>query len=326
MNKSETTIHYPKKYFEEIRRNKKRNIYDCFTFFNELDLLELRLEELDSVVDYFVICEAKKTFSGKSKKLFFWENRKRFSKWEDKIIYVIVEDMPKLNVFDNFLIWLEIKLPKKYRGTLRAISTNIDSARYKLEAYQRNEIMKALTGCGDDDVVLGLDLDEIPRAEKFDEMKTSLNSCSFVRFEQRRYFYYINGEEVLSVIPPGTMACKYKTLMTDFHGKLQPYRSIPSLWIRLHPDKYSKNNFHMIKNGGWHFSHLGGIKKIIEKFAAGSHPEVDNQNIQNVDGINRMIEEGRFPFSDMRIEYIEIDDTYPKTILKNMKKYSKYIK
>ena len=57
-------------------------IYDCFTFFNELDLLEIRLHTLKDVVDKFVIAEATRTYTGKPKNLFFAENRMRFSEFE----------------------------------------------------------------------------------------------------------------------------------------------------------------------------------------------------------------------------------------------------
>ena len=72
-------------------------IYDCFTFFNEFDLLEIRLNELDSVVDKFVLVEATKTFSGKDKPLYFNENKNKFNKFLNKIIHVIVDEYPNLN-------------------------------------------------------------------------------------------------------------------------------------------------------------------------------------------------------------------------------------
>ena len=66
-------------------------IYDCFTFFNELDLLEIRLKTMDKFVDYFVIVEANKTFSGAPKESIFLKNQKRFEKWKSKIRYKFIE-------------------------------------------------------------------------------------------------------------------------------------------------------------------------------------------------------------------------------------------
>ena len=67
-------------------------IFDTFTFYNELDLLELRLNILGDVVDYFVINEANITFTGKPKPLYYQENKERFKKWEDKIIHHVTID------------------------------------------------------------------------------------------------------------------------------------------------------------------------------------------------------------------------------------------
>src|ERR1022692_3538362 len=80
-------------------------IYDCFTFFDELELLELRLHELGDVVDKFVWVEATKTHSNKSKPLHYQENRVLFQAFHDQIIHVVVDDMPDSNdswVLENF--------------------------------------------------------------------------------------------------------------------------------------------------------------------------------------------------------------------------------
>ena len=69
-------------------------IYDCFPFFNELDILKLRMEIMDPFVDKFVIEEAAYTFSSEPKPLYFQENRDMFKKWEHKIIHVVVQDCP----------------------------------------------------------------------------------------------------------------------------------------------------------------------------------------------------------------------------------------
>jgi hypothetical protein len=70
-------------------------IYDAFLFFNELDLLDIRLNLLNDVVDKFVVVESTVTFSGKTKKLFFDENKQMFEKFSDKIIHIVVSDTPE---------------------------------------------------------------------------------------------------------------------------------------------------------------------------------------------------------------------------------------
>ena len=69
-------------------------VYDCFQFFNELDILKLRMHVLDDIVDKFVVSEATVTFSGDKKPLYFQENREMFAAFEHKIIHKVVDDTP----------------------------------------------------------------------------------------------------------------------------------------------------------------------------------------------------------------------------------------
>ncbi len=112
----------------------KRRLFDCFPFFNELDLLELRLSELDGVVDRFVLVEADFTHTGQPKPLYFAENRERFATWADKITHIVVSDDP------GGFAW-------------------------RREFYQREVILRGLEECRPDDMILISDIDEIPRAE-----------------------------------------------------------------------------------------------------------------------------------------------------------------
>src|SRR5690349_24880068 len=114
--------------------------YDCFTFFNELDLLEIRLNVLNPVVDKFVLVESTRTFQNKPKPLYFQQNATRFSAFKDKIIHIVVDQFP------DFGDWTEANS-------------------WTLEHHQRNSINRGLTRCTRDDVVIISDLDEIPRPE-----------------------------------------------------------------------------------------------------------------------------------------------------------------
>ena len=70
-------------------------VYDCFQFFNELDILKIRLNVLAPVVDRFVISEATETFSGIKKPLYYEENKELFAAFQDRIIHVVVDDTPQ---------------------------------------------------------------------------------------------------------------------------------------------------------------------------------------------------------------------------------------
>lgn len=138
-------------------------IYDCFTFFNELDLLEIRLNVLDEAVDKFVLVEATRTFTNKEKELVFEKNKERFSKFKDKIIHIIVDEYPEFDTAWTF------------------------------EFHQRNSISRGLVDCKDDDVVLISDLDEIPNPES---IKKYANTRGVKVFKQQMFYYFINCRNI----------------------------------------------------------------------------------------------------------------------------------
>ena len=137
----------------------KGKVYDCFPFFNELELLEIRLNELNDVVDYFVIAEANVTHSGKPKPFNFENNKERFEKFLTKIIYIKVEDMP------------------------------VDSDAWTKERHQRDALTKGLTNCTDDDTLIISDADEIPSP---DFIKNYSIDQGPKWLKQSLYYYYLN--------------------------------------------------------------------------------------------------------------------------------------
>lgn len=130
-------------------------IYDCFLFFNELKILELRLAELDTVVDRFVLVEGTKTFSGKPKPLYFHESRHLFLRYLHKITHVVVDDMP----------------------------SDMESA-WGAEAFQRNAMLRGLESAGPNDVVIISDVDEIPRASTVESFTPPMAALEL------QYFYF----------------------------------------------------------------------------------------------------------------------------------------
>jgi beta-1,4-mannosyl-glycoprotein beta-1,4-N-acetylglucosaminyltransferase len=140
----------------------KPKIFDCFCFFNELEVLELRLAELNGIVDYFVISEANKTHTGNSKGFIFEKNKDKFKKYLNKIIYVKVTDMPDPNPKS---LWIA-------------------------ENFQRNAISRELDRiAAPGDKVLISDVDEIPSTSAIEE---NLANPNWVVFKQSLYYYYVN--------------------------------------------------------------------------------------------------------------------------------------
>lgn len=95
-------------------------VYDCFCFFNELKLLEVRLEELNPVVDVFVLVESTRTFTGNPKALHFQNNKHLFSKHADKIQHIVVDELPPAtnphgmpNVFSETLSYGDLRTPNQ---------------------------------------------------------------------------------------------------------------------------------------------------------------------------------------------------------------------
>jgi beta-1,4-mannosyl-glycoprotein beta-1,4-N-acetylglucosaminyltransferase len=141
-------------------------IFDCFIFFNELELLELRFMELYDAVDYFVIVEANITHTGKPKTFIFEENKNRYKAYLDKVIYVKVEDCPQYSL-ENISI---------------------------VEHFQRNAIARGLNGVAvKGDKILVSDLDEIPRAEL---VIAHANKPGWKFFQSDLFYYYVNCQVI----------------------------------------------------------------------------------------------------------------------------------
>lgn len=135
-------------------------IYDCFTFFDELDLLELRLRTLDEVVDRFIVVEADVSFQGARKPLNYADNADRFAAWADKISYVKVTDMP------------------------HGVSA------WEREYHQRRAISRGLEDASLDDLVVVTDVDEIPRPEVL--VRLADESTGPVALRMEMYYYFAN--------------------------------------------------------------------------------------------------------------------------------------
>jgi len=122
-------------------------VYDVFYFFNELDLLEIRLNILDRYVDYFVLVEFSQTFGGVKKDSFYKKNKDRYAKWNHKIIYFLVDDYPS----DKDLL------------KLAESNSNVGNGaeHWVREFYLKESAKKALSALNDEDIVFVSDLDEI---------------------------------------------------------------------------------------------------------------------------------------------------------------------
>ena len=219
-------------------------IIDCFMYFDEDMILDIRLNTLDKYVDKFIICEAKYNHNGEQKKLNF--DIKKFKKFEKKINYIIVEKLPQ-----------NLKLINDEDSVLVKNSKILDNALVR-ENYQRNFCQQRLKNFSKDDLVIINDLDEIPNLENF----TYKNKITI--FKQKMFYYklnlqYPNFEWI------GSKICKIKHLKNP-----QWLRNIKSkrypLWradVFFSSKKYFDVNF--VNQGGWHFTNVKSAQKIDHK-------------------------------------------------------------
>ena len=268
-------------------------IIDCFMYFDEDLMLDIRLNTLFDHVDKFVICEATLDHAGNSKKLNF--DIKKFSKFKDKINYIVVDDLPK--IVDSF---------KK----------NWHTAHYR-DQYQRNALSRGIENYEDNDLIMISDLDEIPNPSKFIEFN---KSSKYVCFVQKNFSLKLN---LLNETEPnwfGTRMCKKKDLkspqwLRDIKGRKRPFY------------KFFKPKFdQFIYDGGWHFSSVKSAEDIFKKLNSYAEQQWNNQKFKNMDIIKRKIENKEDLFDRKhKFKVLNIDLSFPDYIYKNREIFKNFI-
>lgn len=277
-------------------------VIDVFPFFNELDILDIRLNLLDPYVDCFIISEATKTFSGLEKPLYFEENKERFSKFSHKIIHNIVED-----------------------------TTSLDLHPYQRDVFQKDNIKKViLENTSDDDVIIWSDVDEVPNPEAIEELETYFQQNAIFHFAQENCMGYLNLVEVGGIIRAMTPDWDYEDrprwMGTKMFGKsiLEKYTL-----SELRSKQESERNYRVFP-GGWHWSYVGseGLsveERVLKKIECAAHSELNNDQIkQNV----ARVKDNKDPLGRDYAVYqtVPLDDSYPKYILDNKEKFINLIK
>lgn len=281
-------------------------VYDCFMFFQELDLLEIRLNVLDPYVDYFVLSESTVTFSGLPKKLIYEENKERFEKFHHKIIHKIVDDCP------NHISTMTKKTGNSlddhcYNKIVDSVYKNIhygmEAPQWLRDYFQRECVLRGLVDCNDDDIILLSDLDEIPSEEVMKNLSELVpeNDFAHLMMKMSQYYFNVRKEEIW------------------YGSKLMEYG-----YLKNKESNYFRNNKNegiKIENGGNHFTFLGGVDKIKEKCLSYGHAfDFDlNTVFNNLDfKIKNYIDLfGR----NERYYKADIDESFPKYLRDNQEKY-----
>ena len=293
-------------------------IFDCFMYFDEDVVLDVRLNFLNSYVDKFVIVESIFNHKGEKRKPQF--DISKYSKFKDKIIYILKDDIPE---------GIEkIEKSDDHKEVYRKSILNAG----KREKLQRNNILDGLKDISQNDWVIISDLDEIPNLEKVN--LKNIND-RIVLFQQDMMYYKFNLK-LDNFRWIGSKACKFKFLKSP--QWLRDIKNRKFKWWRIDAlfSKRKYQNLKIINNGGWHFSYLKTPEAIEKKLKSYLH-HID-YDIDPI-GINRIkkIVEDKKAIYDLKAdqrqskfnaqnELIKIDNTLlPSYILENMDKFEDWI-
>ena len=274
-------------------------IYDCIPFFNELDILKLRMHIMAPYVDKFVIEEAALTFSGEPKQMIFANNRPMFAEFEDKILYVAVEDSPS------------------------DITTT-----HERDRFQKNQLIRALKDCSAEDIIIFSDVDEIPNPKALIKIIENFDQSKVYHLAQRMFYCFLNMEEIsgnlLSITGEFDGVDKKQWLGTKVcsFGKL-PKEGI--VYLREVSPKAAESI--RVADGGWHFGYMGGsgeknvARRISEKVQAAAHQEY-NESKYLTQAVDRLLCGGDIFGRDAKFIRVEIDESYPDYLREHIEEYN----
>ena len=293
-------------------------IFDCFMYFDEDQVLELRLNILNDYIDFFVIVESTYNHKGEKRKLLFDEVK--FKKFKDKIIYIVYDQIPDrvetINPEDP-------KKTKDYKYIMNAI--------YR-ENSQRNFIIKGLKNAMDNDLILISDVDEIP---KLDELKPSEIRNEILIFKQDMFYYKFNLN-IPNFKWSGTKGVKMKKLLSPQWLRNVKDRKYPFYRIDTFFSEKKYTNIKIISDGGWHFSNLKSPEMIEHKLRSYLHHKEFDEASLTIEQIDELIKKKRAIYDlrvDKRVNKVgngvmlnnfEIE-RLPSYLQKNIEKYKNWI-
>ena len=270
-------------------------VIDAFSFFNELDLLEIRLNELKDVVDYFILVEADQTHSGLDKPLYFNPNEDRFRGFP---IIPMVAHMPRTHEELQATI---SEQDRKWLDTGYQLGDN-----WIRERYQRNCIYSVLqiSGLSPDDIIIIEDADEMVRPEVLANIRETIVDGSNA-VEQEFRTCYANWK-CTNMPWWGTKILKYKFVTNPSEHRFHTPAS-----------KY-------IYNGGWHFNFWGGAEAIQTKIKSYAHQEFNIPDV--LDNVGTQLENRKDVLGRLyEYKVVPLDDTLPKYFMDNLEKFDKYV-
>lgn len=274
-------------------------IYDCIPFFNELDILKLRMQILSPYVDKFVLEESTVTFSGEPKEMIFAQNREMFAEFEDKIIYVAVDNSP-----------------------MSGVTT------HERDKFQKNQLIRGMKECKPDDIVIFSDVDEIPAPETLKKVLDHFDPAKIYHLAQRMFYCFLNMEEIsgnlLSITGefPGVEQKQWLGTKICSFGNL-PEEGIVFLREVSPGDPRSVR----VADGGWHFGYMGGdgerdvAKRIGIKVQAAAHQEYNKSRYLN-EAVDRLLCGEDIFDRNAKFVRVPIDESYPEYLREHQEEYA----
>lgn len=273
-------------------------VYDCIPFFNELDILKLRMQIMAPYVDFFVIEESSVTFSGEPKQMIFAENRQLFAEFERKIRYVAVEDSP-----------------------MEGVTT------HERDKYQKNQLIRGLSDCGPEDIIIFSDVDEIPKPETLVRVIEHFETGKIYHLAQRMFYCFLNMEEIsgnlLSITGEfpnvekrqwlGTKICSFGDIPKEGIVYLREISPVDERSVR-------------VSEGGWHFGYMGGngerdvARRIGEKVQAAAHTEYNSERYLK-EAVDRILCGEDIFDRDAKFVRVKIDESFPAYLREHREEY-----
>lgn len=280
----------------------RKMVIDCVPFFNEVDILKLRLGVLDPYVDRFIIEEATMTFSGEPKELCFEKYKDLFKDYLHKITYIVVDDTPKV------------------------------AKSHERDYFQKNHLEQGLkdVGATSDDVIIFGDVDEIPNPVVLQDIVQNFDKTKVYHLAQRNFYAFLNMEEksgkLLSITGdfPEIKESDRKWLGT----KITSLDNIPGEGIVRLRDIIPVTDARSVRvaDGGWHFGYMGGnhatnpVDRIGTKVRAAAHQEYNDKEIL-AETMDRLILGQDIFGRDARFERVEVDESFPQFLRDNLQEY-----
>lgn len=233
-------------------------VYDAFIFYNELDILEIRLHKLYPVVDRFIIVEGSKTYTGGDKVPNFAVNMQRYRRFWDKIEYVYVDD------------WPESEDP------------------WERERHQRNALFRKNGSLSDDDFIILSDVDEIPSREAVARLRSA--PANFYAFQQELSYFkfdYIHTSLLLHQ-KCCSIAIRKKAIggLSGEQCRASRIEKVRGIETGLSSTQAGINVF---ESAGWHASYLGDVDFVRNKIKNFSHQELNNEDFLRGIDIEKII-------------------------------------